>query len=231
MISGQLKIGTLGHAQRGVVILLALIMLVSMTLAGIALYRQMGTGLIIARNLTFRRTAAVAADLGVETARTWIAPTDASTKSLREVELQSTQQTAGSKFFYYPAWCYGTALSSRESSGLPLNCSNTLSSAAADFNPLTYDWTHSAVATLDDGAGNEIRYVIHRLCGLPGSLNILETPNQRCAIESVPPAGQTQNVAGYGQTGLPFVSMPYYRITTRVQDRTNTRVYTQAIIY
>ncbi len=58
--------------QRGVVLLLALIMLVAMTLAGIVLYRQIGTGLIIARNLSFKRTATVAADRGIEAARTWL---------------------------------------------------------------------------------------------------------------------------------------------------------------
>ena len=132
------------YAQRGVVMLLALIMLVSMTLAAVALYRQMGTGLIIARNLTFRRTAAVAADLGVEAARTWL--------TTQPLATYLANQQASSKFFYYAAWCYGPTLSSRESSGLPLNCANNLASAAADFNPITYDWTHSAVATTDDGA-------------------------------------------------------------------------------
>ncbi len=47
--------------QRGVVLLLALIMLVAMTLAGIVLYRQIGSGLIIARNLSFKRTKAAGA--------------------------------------------------------------------------------------------------------------------------------------------------------------------------
>ena len=60
------------RSQRGVVLLLALIMLVAMTLAGIVMYRQIGTGLIIARNLNFKRTAAVASDRGIETARTWL---------------------------------------------------------------------------------------------------------------------------------------------------------------
>ncbi|MFZ3223370.1 MAG: hypothetical protein WA142_09785, partial [Rugosibacter sp.] len=60
------------QAQRGVVLLLALIMLIAMTLAGIVMYRQIGSGLIIARNLGFKRTAAVAADRGIESARTWL---------------------------------------------------------------------------------------------------------------------------------------------------------------
>ena len=213
---------SLKRQQRGVVLLLALIMLVSMTLAGIALYRQIGTGLIIARNLSFRRTAVVAADLGIEAARTWLTTQAAET-------LLTVQQTAGSKFFYYPAWCYGSTLATRESAGVAVNCGNTLSTA--DFDPLVYDWSHAFVATSNDGAGNEIRYVIHRLCALPGGINIVDTPNQRCASIGKAPPAQAETGASYGGSPLSLINMPYYRITTRVLDRQSTRVYTQAIIY
>lgn len=209
-----------GQRQRGVVLMLALIMLVAMTLAGIALYRQLGTGLIIARNLTFARTAAVAADLGVEAARTWIAAPQPAVTYL------AAQATSG-KFFYYPAWCYSSTVQSV--SGVAINCGNTLTNA--DFDPTTYDWTHSVVASTNDGGGHEIRYVIHRLCALPGGIDIVDTPNQRCVSIGKAPAGQSQSVAGYGGTQLALVTMPYYRITVRVQDNLNTRVFTQAIVY
>ena len=219
-----------GRQQRGVVLMIALIMLVSMTLAGLALYRQMGTGLIIARNLTFKRAAVVAADLGIETARTWIAPPalgcDDACKATKAAELLSAQQVSG-KFFYYPAWCYSPTVQS--ASGVPINCGVTLTTV--DFDPRTYDWTHAAIATTDDGSGNEIRYVIHRLCALPGGMNIVDTPNQRCASIGRPPAGLQQGTANYGNTGIALINMPYYRITARVRDRLNTLVYTQAIIY
>lgn len=209
------------RGQRGVVLILALVMLVSMTLAGIALYRQIGTGLVIARNLTFQRAAIVAADLGLEAARTWVttqAPGD----------LLAEQQVGGA-FVYYPAWCYGAAAATRSSGGVPVNCGNNL--ATADFDPLNYDWTQSRLVTSDDGAGNEVRYVIHRLCALPGGIRITDTPGQRCAIIGREPAGQTQGVASYGGKPMTIVTMPYYRITARVRDRQNTIAYTQAIIY
>lgn len=205
--------------QRGVVLLLALIMLVSMTLAGLALYRQIGTGLIVARNLTFKRTAAVAADLGVEAGRAWLTATTTTAAALLAA------QSASGNFYYYPAWCYTPT--NQGSSGSPTNCG----SATSDFDPTTYDWTHSAVATASDGSGNEIRYVIHRLCALPGGMNIDDTPGQRCASIGRAPAGQTQNVAGYGGTAIPIINMPFYRVTARVQDRMNTQIYTQAILF
>lgn len=55
-------------AQRGVVLVVALIMLVAMTLAGIALVRSMDTANLIAGNFGFRQGAVQASDAGVEAA-------------------------------------------------------------------------------------------------------------------------------------------------------------------
>ena len=51
--------------QRGIVLFIALIVLVAMTLAGIAMFRQIGSGVIIAGNIAFRENATSVADLGV----------------------------------------------------------------------------------------------------------------------------------------------------------------------
>lgn len=57
--------------QTGVVLWVALIVLLVMTLAGVALLRQMGAGVSIAGNLAFKESATAAADRGVEEARAW----------------------------------------------------------------------------------------------------------------------------------------------------------------
>jgi Tfp pilus assembly protein PilX len=219
---------TVSRAQRGVVLLMALIMLVAMTLTGIALYRQIGTGLIIARNLSFRLSAAASADLGIESARLWLVPTDPVVLNTRKNELL-LEQSVGGKLYYYPAWCYGPDAATRQVNGLPINCSTKQSTA--DFDPFTYDWSHSTLVTSDDGAGNEIRYVIHRLCALPGSMDTTETAGQRCPHAEAVTTGKGQGLAAYGASGIPNESVPYYRITARALDRTNTRVYTQAVMY
>jgi Tfp pilus assembly protein PilX len=59
-------------AQRGVVLFIALIVLVAMTLAGIAMMRSVDTNNLIAGNLAFRTAAASAGDAAVEAARTWL---------------------------------------------------------------------------------------------------------------------------------------------------------------
>ena len=58
--------------QKGVVLLIALIVLVAMTLAGIALVRSVDTGNVIAGNLAFQQAASSAGDAGIETAINWL---------------------------------------------------------------------------------------------------------------------------------------------------------------
>jgi type IV pilus assembly protein PilX len=57
--------------QAGVVLWVALIVLLVMTLAGVALLRQMGAGVSIAGNVAFKESATSVADRGVEEARAW----------------------------------------------------------------------------------------------------------------------------------------------------------------
>lgn len=58
--------------QRGVVLFIALIVLVAMTLAGLAVMRSVDTNNIIAGNLAARNAATSAGDAGLEKARSWL---------------------------------------------------------------------------------------------------------------------------------------------------------------
>jgi len=58
--------------QSGVVLLLALIVMIAMSLAGLALMRSVGTASLVAGNLAFQQAATRSADQGIETAIGWI---------------------------------------------------------------------------------------------------------------------------------------------------------------
>ena len=60
------------RGQGGVVLIVALIVLVVMTLAGLAMMRQVGAGLSIAGNIAFKENSTSVADAGTEAARTWL---------------------------------------------------------------------------------------------------------------------------------------------------------------
>lgn len=58
--------------QQGVVLFMALIILVAMTMAGIAMVRSVDTGNIISGNLAFKQSTLTAADRGIQAAYEWL---------------------------------------------------------------------------------------------------------------------------------------------------------------
>ena len=79
--------------QRGVALILSLIMLTAMMMAGIALFRKISAGSMIAGNLTFTSSAISAAEQGSETGRTWLT-------------MQTAAGLYGAAAGYFPATCY-----------------------------------------------------------------------------------------------------------------------------
>lgn len=67
------------RGQRGVVLFISLIVLVAMTLAGLAVMRSVDTNVLIAGNLAFRNAAVSASDAGIESARAWLTAQTAGT--------------------------------------------------------------------------------------------------------------------------------------------------------
>jgi len=58
--------------QHGVVLMVALIVLIAMTLAGLALWRAVDAGNVIAGNLAFKQSATMSADRGLQAALVWL---------------------------------------------------------------------------------------------------------------------------------------------------------------
>lgn len=209
--------------QQGVVLFIALILLVALTLSGLALFRQVGTGVLVARNLTFSNSALIASDRGVEVARNWLVTSGA--------DLQQSSLANG----YYPGWCNtildGSGNPDADGNGVVDDCK--AAPPPSEFNPLTFNWANSALATADDGNGNAIRYVIHRLCRIPGSLNFTNSDGipQECVTFGSATTGGQKGTASYGIVSLKNSVQPYFRITTQTTGPSNTVAYSQVILY
>jgi len=217
--------------QKGVVLLVALIMLIALTLSGIALFRQVGTGVLIARNLTFKNAALAASDAGVEAARNWLVTSGAN------LEQATMATTATPPTAYYPAWCNDSLNAANtpdaDNNGVTDDCKPASAAPPSQFDPVTYNWNNSAVATSDDGNGNAVRYVIHRLCRIPGSLNFTNSDGvpQECVVLGSSTSGGTKGAVGYGGGALANTMQPYFRVTTQTTGPNNTIAYSQAILY
>jgi type IV pilus assembly protein PilX len=70
--SGHANLAKSRAKQRGVTLLITLIVLVAMTMAAISLMRSVDTTNVIAGNLAFRQSAAASGDVGVEKAIAWL---------------------------------------------------------------------------------------------------------------------------------------------------------------
>jgi len=183
------------RAQRGAVLFIALIVLVAMSLAGLALMRGVDTGTLIANNLAFKQSATMGADLGVETARTWLIANAGAT-------LQNDQ----------PGVAGGNGYWSTSQDALDL------------IN--TYDWT-TAVNVGTDAAGNQVSYVIQRLCDASGP-----TTSAHCIKTSTSTAATgTKGGASYGTYAISAPTDAFYRVTVRVAGPRNTVSFVQATMY
>ena len=197
-------------------LLIALVMLVAMTLVGISMLRSVGAGAGIAGNLAFRQNATSVADLGVEIGRAWLVNTGAT----NPLNLNADAVAASG---YFSCWYSDCA-------------------AKTEFNPLTYNWDNSrrlvnadsaiiTALTGRDDTGNEIRYVIHRLCDLTGEVLPENNPGQKCANFTDYSSLGSKGGAGYGQALSSLADQPYFRLTARVAGPRNTLSYVQVIMY
>ncbi|MFA7269078.1 MAG: hypothetical protein WC073_07025 [Sterolibacterium sp.] len=186
--------------QRGVVLMIALIVLVAMTLAGLALMRSVDTANIIAGNMAFQQSATHSGDAGVEAAVVWL------TANNNNVTLNNDDATNG----------YAAA-------------GNNAAQNPAAGQSWDAFWTQTLAArsrTLpSDGAGNTVAYVIDRLCAFAGS----PTGGASCSTSPMVNAA-TGNSEESGELQMAGRSLVYYRITSRVAGPRNTVSYVQAIV-
>jgi Tfp pilus assembly protein PilX len=193
-----------------VVVFIALIVLVAMTLAGIAMMRASGNAILTAGNLGFRHGALVAGDLALESARAWLkAP------GKGPVTLETRDPANG----YYATW----------------NDLEPPLPAGEPFDPLLWAyWKDPAKAVQVNGggfdaAGNRVSYVIHRMCAVKGTVSGPgAAASQECVTTSAadrggPKESGTKSLAGTSQT--------YYRITARIEGPKNTVSYVQTMVY
>lgn len=194
-------------AQRGVVLVMALIVLAAMTLAGIGLMRSVLTGNKVAGNLAFQQSATHEADRGIEAAVVWLENTNA----MNPVTLHLSQ-LPGINQGYFASWQPNT---DPNAAGGSWEQSWTAWEGTGRINDLGRD----------ANTGNRVRYVIHRLCNAEG-------PPESGIFCNVSPSRVGDEGSGRG-AGVPPINVPsqrYYRITVRVDGPRNTVSFVQSIV-
>ena len=195
--------------QNGVVMIVALVVLVVMTLAGIALMRSMDTTNLIAGNMAFKQAATHTADAGVEAAVGWLEANNSS--GFLDVDAKTVGYKASTaKNDAYPL---GDAFWTQFSGGNGV-CYLPIAGGVC-----------SAAPGVPNASGNTMAFMIQRLCAASGNRN-----GASCAIVTgtVVTSGNSE---GAGEDQLTGVSTAlYYRITVRVVGPRNSVSYVQTIV-
>lgn len=206
--------------QSGVVLMIALIILVALTMGGLALVRSVGTTNIIAGNLAFQQSATHASQAGIEDA----------IRSFLEANINSVFQNNDFSKAYAASTPAGVWTAFGDTGGNPASW-DTYWTTVINPNPVArpvaaktcVDW----VCTLPtDSAGNTVSYTIQRLCQTVGDPLYTTTG---CASGSQ----QSTLVGGSlaaGSVALATITQYYYRITTRTVGPRNTVSYVQTIV-
>lgn len=202
--------------QNGVVLLIALIVLVAMTLAGIALVRSVDTGNMIAGNLAFKQGTTLAADAGTNAAITYLTP------------LNGT----------------ATPYTDQVSSGYYATSQDTLdrTGSSNDPNRARVDWDNNNcngvvapacikpyAAVTDAATGNSVNYIIHRLCQSTGDSNA--ATNTCVTYRATGTTSPNRSGLVYGGGRIEPLPTVYYRITSRAKGPRNTISFIETMIH
>ncbi|MCX7208704.1 MAG: hypothetical protein NT086_22535 [Proteobacteria bacterium] len=205
-------------SQHGLVLFIALIVLVIMTLAGIAMVRSITTSTQVANNLSLRQGTTAAADVALETARQWLINISRATPATLNADsadngysatntanpidtTDSTQWRAGSGWVWVANSC------------TPKPCT-----------PAPMPQATSA-ATVANANGFSTAYLIQRSC----NNNAAPSPVIDTAAAIGNPCNLVQNDPSKPRTSTTL--NVNYLITVRIQGPKNTVSFYQASIY
>ncbi len=214
MLSGtKLNIGgsCAVRCQRGLVLVMVLIVLTAMMLAGIALMRSVNTSTLVAGNMAFRQAATHQGDVGTETAIAWLQANSGAT-----LQVQGSNAALG----------YFDKIQGPSSSQTWDQYWQTVLDITPVARPVAVAVNSGSVWTLATVNGYTVSYVIHRMCGADGDPAVATT----LCVQSPTSGTSTGDSNSSGSFGFTFNSQVYYRITSRIQGPRNTVSYTQAVI-
>lgn len=192
--------------ERGVVLVLALIALITLLLAAVGLTRSVDTSTVIAGNLAFRQAATASADAGLERAVAWMRATSDANVG-KDPFSDSTHAFNGdsAKDGYY-------------------------SSADPALNLMAdATWANNTSSCAEaDASGNRVCYIIQRMCR-DANQKLSDTD---CLFSDAENDTGSKRVKSASEAGAKVAGkIPLNRVTIRVTGPRNTVSYVQAFVY
>src|SRR5467141_452462 len=193
--------------QGGTILIIALIVLVAMTLAGIATMRSVDTATITAGNIGLRQASVNAADQGLQSGVNWL------TANLGPILVNDNHQPGTASKGYF--------------SGV----------AASDpdwFDPLNWNEAGQLNNGNPDAGGNVVFFLIHRMCAIPNcdtSATCGGNPPNICAstlsTAALTGQGSDQTRPTDSHTSVPAI---HYRVTAKAVGPRNSNSIVQSLV-
>jgi len=219
------------RAQRGSVLLFALITLVALMLATMGLVRSVDTSAMLLGNIGFKQDATSTADRATRQAIKWLSDNRAALNidivpsgyyaSTQEFESNGTTAKP-------PVDATGKQLYGSTNRQLIDWDNNTCSSAdSSSYNGCTIE-----VASAGTINGNQASFVIFRLCSKAGDYSTDTSINCAKPMSTSSSAASGRGDLNYAEpTRFNSTSGPYYRIVVRVLGARNTASFTETIVH
>lgn len=190
--------------ERGVVLMIALIVLVALTLAGLSMVRTVDTSSTIAGNFAFRQAALSATDAGVEAAFGVL-----SGAAANGVAANAPDTLVANK--YYPV------MQPTDANGIPTGVTWASAYSLADVP--------AGVTAVTVPTGYDVRFVIERMC--TGTYPVIDIAG-KCVNERVSDA--SGGSVGIGRPRFTGATKTNYRVTVRVEGPRGTLSMAQAVV-
>lgn len=191
------------RGQRGVILIIALLVLVAMTIASIGLLRSVDTANVIAGNLSFRKDATQQVERAFR----------AASQTMLAIPLADRNADV-------PASSYFASFQPTDKRGIP----QALLDAPSPSVPGTgTGWANEVAIPIGDATGGGLlfRYALERMCTTAGAV---ETSD--CRVFS--PPGSSSREAFLDPLGVS--AQAYVRATVRVDGPKNTVIYFQSML-
>lgn len=192
--------------QRGVVLLLVLIVLVAMTLAGISMMRSVDTGNVIAGNMAFKQTTIHSGDRGISDGYAAL------------INLSATNKVALTTTGSFPGYF-----------AVPFNQCEVFNTCAQSWWAQDINWVGAPTVTVLDASNRTVAtvsYLVHRMCSA-ANLGPNDSGNTCQTYEdssSAPGGDKSVGAVVFTNTSV------FYRITARSVGPRNTVAYSQTLV-
>jgi len=191
------------HRERGIVLFIVLLIMVVLSMAGVALMRSVDTATGVAGNLALRQGTFPPVNWAVENAM----------NSLTVIN-KDGDVTANNY--------YATLQGGASANGVPAVLQGSKPAMAAAYAAAGLPWIPADWAASPSNTLNEVRYVIERMCNAAG-------PPAINTCDMSPPKMPTATT-GMELQKIPLGRVPFYRVTVRVDGPGNTVTFAQAML-